>query len=272
MSQQKPANANLGIERFRILVIGNANAGKTTILKKVCHAKGRDPDCFDRDSKPITAELKPDTSRGEHDIEDTFQYPTAHGFVFHDSRGFEAGAAGELDKVKDFINKRAERQELKDRLHAIWYCIPTSNDRPMTDAGKKLFEIDTGNVPIIAVFTKMDGLEERAFNELAMQDIFDEEKVKAEAAAKFKRNYLEPLQAVTHMPHSTVELRDMHKPDTNCDDLLVETSRALDSKTLRLFCLSILRNDAESCIKDVITQMIMPKAQGEDNVAYISDQ
>jgi septin family protein len=32
-----------GVEHFRILVIGNANAGKTTILKTVCHAQGRDP-------------------------------------------------------------------------------------------------------------------------------------------------------------------------------------------------------------------------------------
>jgi hypothetical protein len=32
-----------GVEHFRILVIGNANAGKTTILKTVCHAHGRNP-------------------------------------------------------------------------------------------------------------------------------------------------------------------------------------------------------------------------------------
>lgn len=32
-----------GVEHFRILVIGNANAGKTTILEKVCHAQGRKP-------------------------------------------------------------------------------------------------------------------------------------------------------------------------------------------------------------------------------------
>jgi GTPase SAR1 family protein len=32
------------IGRFRILVIGNANAGKTTILEKVCRAKGREPE------------------------------------------------------------------------------------------------------------------------------------------------------------------------------------------------------------------------------------
>jgi hypothetical protein len=33
-----------GVKRFRILVIGNANAGKTTILDKVCHANGRNPE------------------------------------------------------------------------------------------------------------------------------------------------------------------------------------------------------------------------------------
>jgi septin family protein len=31
------------IKRFRILVIGNANAGKTTILDNFCHAQGRKP-------------------------------------------------------------------------------------------------------------------------------------------------------------------------------------------------------------------------------------
>lgn len=29
------------------MVIGNANAGKTTIMKTVCHAQGRDPVCLD---------------------------------------------------------------------------------------------------------------------------------------------------------------------------------------------------------------------------------
>lgn len=58
--------------------------------------------------------------RGEHDIEHQFQYPTAHGFVFHDSRGFEAGCAVELEKVKDFIHKRGKAEQLKDQLHAIW--------------------------------------------------------------------------------------------------------------------------------------------------------
>lgn len=31
------------VKRFRVLTMGNANAGKTTILDKVCHANGREP-------------------------------------------------------------------------------------------------------------------------------------------------------------------------------------------------------------------------------------
>ena len=40
-----PAEIRRECPQFRILVIGKANAGKTTILRKVCNAK--------RDAKPI---------------------------------------------------------------------------------------------------------------------------------------------------------------------------------------------------------------------------
>ena len=65
--------------------------------------------------------------RGEHDIEHQFQYPTAHGFVFHDSCGFEAGSDDELKKVKDFIKKRAEKDKMKDQLHVIWCAEAPEN-------------------------------------------------------------------------------------------------------------------------------------------------
>jgi hypothetical protein len=37
--------------------------------------------------------------RGEHDIENEMIFKSNMGFVFHDSRGFEAGSRSELDKV-----------------------------------------------------------------------------------------------------------------------------------------------------------------------------
>lgn len=56
----------------------------------------------------------------EHDIETEIVYPPDIGFVFHVSRGFEAGGSDELTKVRNFITERSNRPELKDQLHAIW--------------------------------------------------------------------------------------------------------------------------------------------------------
>ena len=43
-------------------------------------------------------------------------------FIFHDSRGFEAGSEDELRIVKRFIEDRAKRHHMQDQLHAIW-CV-----------------------------------------------------------------------------------------------------------------------------------------------------
>jgi hypothetical protein len=42
------------------------------------------------------------------------------GFIFHDSRGFEAGDISELEIVKKFIKEHSEKKKLKEQLHAIW--------------------------------------------------------------------------------------------------------------------------------------------------------
>ncbi|KAF8517667.1 hypothetical protein BU17DRAFT_66747 [Hysterangium stoloniferum] len=229
MSQEQLENSNNPhVERFRILVIGNANAGKTTILENVCHAQGRKPVYLNSDSK-----LEPSASPGNHEIEHQFQYPTAHGFVFHDSCGFEAGGAVELQKVKHFIENRAKGGQLKDQLHAIWYCLPISNDRGMTNAEMSLFESGTGNVPIIAIFTNMDALDQVARNQLMFSDDDIsceeiEEQVPNLAEVLFRKKYLKRLDVVKHKPRYVVLLRDMNKEDTNCEELIVRTSQALD--------------------------------------------
>jgi len=220
----------IGVERFRILVIGNANAGKSTILKTVCHAHGRNPVYLDENGNEIDSELTPSISCGKHDISHQFQYLTAREFVFHNSHGFEAGSADELEKVKDFIEIRAKSEQLKDQLHAIWYCLTTSNDRAMTEAEMSLFESGTGNVPVIAVFTKMDALDEVARNELMNEEVpFSKlkEQVPIRAKAIFEKNYLQRLKEVKHLPHGVIQLRDMDREGANCDTLILRTSQVL---------------------------------------------
>jgi hypothetical protein len=85
------------------------------------------------------------------------------GFIFHDSRGFEAGGQSEFDKVKAFIARRSKERSLSDRIHVIWYlviffacatsylwyryCIPMDEDsRSFTEAEVKFFsQCDTGS-------------------------------------------------------------------------------------------------------------------------------
>ncbi|KAG1744541.1 uncharacterized protein EDB91DRAFT_1328319, partial [Suillus paluster] len=119
-----PSKIRQKCERFRILVIGRANAGKTTILKRVCDTQ-ENPEIYDSSGEKIDAAvLKASRERGEHDIENEMVFRSNPGFIFHDSRGFEVGGQSEFDKVKAFIASRSERRGLKDRIHIIWYCIP----------------------------------------------------------------------------------------------------------------------------------------------------
>ncbi|KAF8684002.1 hypothetical protein AX14_004174 [Amanita brunnescens Koide BX004] len=78
---------------FRILVIGRANAGKTTIIEKVCGvAKGTKPFVHNKEGKPSQSPfILCSCSRGMHDIEHQITYPGSN-FIFHDSQGFESGA------------------------------------------------------------------------------------------------------------------------------------------------------------------------------------
>jgi hypothetical protein len=58
-------------------------------------------------------------------------YPSSPRFVFHDSRGIEAGAESDshgveghdklrIEYIQKFIDDRAQQTRLEDQLHAIW--------------------------------------------------------------------------------------------------------------------------------------------------------
>jgi hypothetical protein len=142
--------------RFRVLIIGRANAGKTTILKKVCNTTER-PEIFDSKGNKVRSRFathqandvlmtywRPDRrlsrnahytgmiphlivydeltsyQRGLHNIENELVFQSNLGFIFHDSRGFEAGGKSELNTAKEFIAGRSKMGELSDQLHVIW--------------------------------------------------------------------------------------------------------------------------------------------------------
>jgi hypothetical protein len=79
-------------------------------------------------------------------------------------------------------------------------------------------------VPVIAIFTKMDALENEARNQLMWDDDVPpakiEEEVPIRAEAIFERNYLQRLNEVKHRPHYVVRLRGMVFHINNTGDQL----------------------------------------------------
>ncbi|KIM62316.1 hypothetical protein SCLCIDRAFT_119883 [Scleroderma citrinum Foug A] len=142
--------------RLRILVIGRANAGKTTLLQRICNTT-EFPEIFNAKGE----------KRGDHDIENELIFKSNPGVIFHDSQGFESGSLSEWELVRRFIMARAVEKEFEKQIHVIWFCIPLSeSERPIVAAEERFFESTAGNVPVITVLTKADTLQGRAIGQL----------------------------------------------------------------------------------------------------------
>ncbi|KAF8491401.1 hypothetical protein JB92DRAFT_3100522 [Gautieria morchelliformis] len=173
--------------------------------------------------------LNPSVLWGEHDTETVIIYLTTNGQAL-------------LAKVKDFITKPAERPQLKDELHAI--RRGSTNDI-------KFFEIGTGNAllmpniwfkyPLSQFFTRMDSLDNKAFNQLVREGPSlktAKEEMPSRVKGIFGRDYYEPLQY-------------MDLPGKDCK-VLIETGRALGYEALKLLFLSLQGNSLGLSIKTVI--------------------
>ncbi|KAH9012522.1 hypothetical protein EDB84DRAFT_1535813 [Lactarius hengduanensis] len=114
MSQQPPRR--IPKIQFRVLIIGRANAGKTTILKRVCETT----------ESPVV--YRGDRERGEHTIDDELVFSNHRGYIFHDSRGIESASKEELGILQDFIRRKCREKRLRDKLHAIWFGRSSVHD------------------------------------------------------------------------------------------------------------------------------------------------
>ncbi|KAI0256725.1 hypothetical protein BJV78DRAFT_1116809 [Lactifluus subvellereus] len=248
-------------KHFRTLIIGRANAGKTTLLKKVCNSI-EDAEIFSPSGKKVIE------SRGIHNIKNELIFRSNPQFIFHDSRGFESGSLDEIETVKSFIAERAQSRELPKQLHAIWYCLPTDTNRPLLEADRRFFDKYCGlyyiKVPVIAIFTKFDGLVTTAYGELRDKEKLSMKEAKNKkferAQEMLKTNFVEPLQATASRPSAYVRLdgkpANMRMEGSSCNELVEKTVNVLDDDRLKLLFVSVQQNNIDICIQHAIRSSV----------------
>ncbi|KAG2126206.1 hypothetical protein DEU56DRAFT_743145 [Suillus clintonianus] len=260
-----PSEIKRKIVRFRILIIGRANAGKTTILKRVCKTN-ENPEIFDGAGEKIDiAVLTASRERGEHDIENEMVFRNNPGFIFHDSRGFEAGGESEYDKVNAFIKDRSKKTNIKDRIHTIWYCIPMDEaSRCFTEGELKFFSrCDTGSIPVIVLFTKFDALYDVEFARLMENGASrkDAKNLAPKHAEETFANgpqlqFLYHSKAIRRPPKCHVCLPDMDNDDADCGPLIDRTAGTLDNEVLQQLLVSTQETNLEICIKYAVERYL----------------
>ncbi|KIK58824.1 hypothetical protein GYMLUDRAFT_45119 [Collybiopsis luxurians FD-317 M1] len=228
--------------KFRILVLGKSGAGKSSLINAT----------FNVNLAHVSHE-----QAGVSNIEDEITSEQNSRFILHDSQGFAAGETQNFETVKKFIDDRAKQQQLKDRLHAIWFCmeIPTENGALFERADQNFLRLDLQNVPVIVVFTKYDLLISKLEKEAT--DIEDDEELEKYVHQKAKEfldeTCVQPLKAITDT-HSYVEVstrKDKVYRDTLAQ-LVRKTRSHLDERIWILWALAQRANVDEkisACIE-----------------------
>ncbi|KAN0115608.1 hypothetical protein V8E52_006727, partial [Russula decolorans] len=181
--------------------------------------------------------------RGMSVIDNEITYPSSPRFVFHDSRGIEAGAESDshgveghdklrIEYIQKFIDDRAQQTRLDDQLHAIWFCMPMDTPRVPSDEFELAFLEKT--VPVIAVLTKYEALVDRVKDEYKGRQV-----VKSDILNYAKKNVLNPLKNGPHTPSAIVQT---HNKGKGCELLTKKTFEAIKDETLAIIFIMAQQN------------------------------
>ncbi|KAJ7057333.1 hypothetical protein C8F01DRAFT_1256583 [Mycena amicta] len=257
-------------KHFRVLIIGRANAGKTTILRKVCGARADENPEILRAGGDKQVELQGSAERGKHDIEDELVFKSNPQFIFHDSEGFESGSTSQVEKVKEFIKSKSEGRSLPDQLHAIWCCLPTDTTRPLNGFEKDFFDKNVhgnGRCLEFTVENTMTHISSECPDRGLEDEVAGDKEGLEEDAKTHLKNYF-------HIPLHRLEsdflvLSDMHEENTECDELIAKTTNALTNDALKLLLVSVQQNNINLCTFYAVTWVLEGKESFQGSVECI---
>ncbi|KAI9847553.1 MAG: hypothetical protein M1838_000829 [Thelocarpon superellum] len=198
----------LDCTKFRILIVGQSGVGESTICSQVFNVSGK--------------------CAGNENI------------ILHDSGGFEAGDQDALEEIQTFIRHRRGQPRLADQLHCIWYCISCDSPRPFQIAEESFFkDVETGDVPVVAIFTQFDLLVDKHFNtwrrewknshpyDRHLPDEEGERMARWAALEDYNQNYRDELLRRIGL-HSSVGIRRVKIPPALADRAHITTCRSAD--------------------------------------------
>ncbi|KAI9438752.1 hypothetical protein H4582DRAFT_195796 [Lactarius indigo] len=158
--------------RFRILVLGKSQSGKSSLIKAV----------FDVDMAAA-----PGSQHGNADINVGFRPGDNSHLVVHEYSGFKSGDSQSLETIWDFISYRTDAsRSASERLHAIWICVPVSEalEGGLGEGVKAVLGMK--KVPVLIVFTKFDLLVSRVRFDITHGDIQTHEQPGVQARAMYE--------------------------------------------------------------------------------------
>jgi len=135
-------------------------------------------------------------------------------------------------------------------LHAIWYCIPMDNDRPLLDMKYFGAICPDKNVPLIAVFTKYDQFKHDIKMKLEDEGYGGEMDVQVNTEVEhiFNQHYLASLKG----PPPWIRLEKMQNHGQRCAGLIEMTANALSGGAVALMLLAIQRDNLELSVKQAV--------------------
>ncbi|KAJ7765640.1 hypothetical protein B0H16DRAFT_1523788 [Mycena metata] len=213
---------------FRVLILGRANAGKTTILERVAGAAISETEVRQDGKLLHTQMIKGQSNRGFHNVDNEIRFPSRPGFVFHDSQGVEAGSAEELSTVQKFVTNRSSATHLGLQLHAIWMCVPLDESRELFEGEKAPFRWSKGATPLVVIFTKRDGAVVKEMSDIIDQLMKDSPEVTVGRSVKKEARGKADVKVTNRVNELQGELRALSLAD---DAVAFLTTSGMEERT-----------------------------------------
>ncbi|KAK3296362.1 uncharacterized protein B0H64DRAFT_342579 [Chaetomium fimeti] len=246
MTMLTPPSEFLGAcPKFRLLVLGNPESTKRELFTKI----------FGVD---LEKRLVDDAFSPSHNIE---QELDLHGqnsrLAIHTNLNVGAGDEANYDRIRDFLTSRATSSKQEDRIHCVWYCVASEEDRSVTELEQRFFFGGLHSaapwVPLVLLFTKYDefvsqvkldwsrGAQEQGLSKVAVSHI-----LRDLSSKKFEKHIGQKWDEVLggSVPRVCVSSGD-EDDDVRSDEVLAEaTLTTLRNKNVKYAFAAAQRNSA----------------------------